>query len=184
MLPQRNTPYGHSAIVGRSRTCYPLRPSSSEQPLPKKVTSHDLPERLETERLLLRWPTEADAAEIFARYASDPVVTKYLTWAPHKSVDDTLEFLESETNRRAPSSTGSFILRDGGQLLGSIGCQVDKHIVQFGYCYARDAWGRGYATEAARAMVPVWLSDPAVWRVQAFCDPRISRRLACWRRPG
>jgi RimJ/RimL family protein N-acetyltransferase len=44
--------------------------------------------------------------------------------------------------------------------------------VQFGYCYARDAWGHGYATEAARAMVPIWLSEPTVWRVQAFCDPQ------------
>jgi [ribosomal protein S5]-alanine N-acetyltransferase len=128
------------------------------------------PERLETERLLLRWPTAADAADIFARYASDPVVTKYLTWPPHKFVDDTLAFLEK---RRTDDTIFNWlvILRNGGQLLGSIGCQVENHIVQFGYCYARDAWGRGYATEAARAMVPNWLSNPAIWRVQAFCNP-------------
>lgn len=128
------------------------------------------PERIETARLLFRWPVETDAPEMFARYASDPEVTRYLTWAPHKSVDDTLDFL-----RRTRESNKLFnwlvYEREGGTLLGSIGCKSDGHMVQFGYCYARDAWGHGYATEAARALIHVWLSCPAVWRVQAFCDP-------------
>jgi RimJ/RimL family protein N-acetyltransferase len=128
------------------------------------------PEQIETSRLLLRWPVEADAADIFTRYASDADVTRFLTWAPHASVTDTLEFLQ---RTRADENLFNWLvyLRDGGPLLGSIGCKSDGQMVQFGYCYARDAWGHGYATEAARALVRVWLSDPAVWRVQAFCDP-------------
>jgi RimJ/RimL family protein N-acetyltransferase len=55
-------------------------------------------------------------------------------------------------------------------LLGSVGFGVKQHLVQFGYCLARDAWGQGYATEAARAIVATALADPAVWRVQAYCD--------------
>jgi ribosomal-protein-alanine N-acetyltransferase len=131
------------------------------------------PSRYETERLLLRWPVEANAEEIFARYASDPAVTRFLTWAPHASLDNTLEFLQ---RTRADTSLFNWLvyLRDGSQLLGSIGCKLDGHLVQFGYCYARDAWGHGYATEAARALIPVWLTEPVVWRVQAFCDPENS----------
>ena len=37
-------------------------------------------EPVETERLVLRRPTAADAPAIFARYASDPEVTRYMAW--------------------------------------------------------------------------------------------------------
>lgn len=131
------------------------------------------PERVETERLLLRWQQESDAEQMFARYAGDPEVTRYLTWGPHRSVDDTLAFLRQHEGEQPPGQTFNWLIfpRTGGPLIGSIGCRrLDGHLVQFGYCLARDAWGKGYATEAARAMVGVWLTEPSVWRVQAYCD--------------
>lgn len=134
----------------------------------------NLPERVETERLLLRWPTDADAEEIFARYASDPVVTRYLLWPPHRTVEETREFLRKKDAEREKLGGKSWllILRSSGVLLGSIGCRrVETHVLQFGYCLAHDSWGKGYATEATRAMVKVWLDIPSIWRVQAFCDP-------------
>ena len=51
---------------------------------------HDCPERLETDRLVLRRPAVADAGAIFARYASDPEVTKFPGWPRRASVDETL----------------------------------------------------------------------------------------------
>lgn len=133
----------------------------------------NFPERIETVRLLLRWQTEPDAEQMFARYASDPEVTRYLTWGPHQSVDETLAFLRQRAAEQPPGHVFNWLVypRFGGLLLGSIGCRVEGHVVQFGYCYARDTWGQGYATEAARTMVSVWLDEPGVWRVQAFCDP-------------
>lgn len=132
------------------------------------------PERLETERLQLRWPEVADAEEVYARYARDPEVSLFMSWKAHESLRDTVEFLKwSVEQRQAGSSYGWLVfLRSSGQLLGSIGCRrLEPHLLQFGYCYARDAWGHGYASEAARAIVPVWLEDASVWRVQALCQP-------------
>ena len=40
----------------------------------------------------------------------------------------------------------------------------------FGYCLARDTWGHGIATEAARAFVASVLENPAICRIQAYCD--------------
>jgi RimJ/RimL family protein N-acetyltransferase len=67
-------------------------------------------------------------------------------------------------------------MRDGGELLGAIGTRVLYECrTDFGYSLARDAWGHGFATEAATAVVQVALEIPSIWRVQAMCDVEHSR---------
>ncbi len=129
-------------------------------------------EQIEFERLLLRCPSEADAEEMFARYAQDPEVCRYMSWTPHASVSGTREYIQRCIEQRQLGSSCNWLIypRCGGPLLGSVGFAVKQHLVQFGYCLARDAWGQGYATEAARAIVATALADSAVWRVQAYCD--------------
>lgn len=132
------------------------------------------PELIETARLVLRWATESDAEELFARCTSDPSVTLYLLWPPHQTVDETREFIRTRvTEREAGNACGWTIrLKSDHSVIGSIGCRhVEPHVVQFGYYVAQSAWGNGYATEATTAVVPIWLTNPEVWRVQAFCDP-------------
>lgn len=51
------------------------------------------PTTTETPRLILRRPEAGDIDAMFARYASDPVVTRYLGWATHHAVDETQAFL-------------------------------------------------------------------------------------------
>jgi ribosomal-protein-alanine N-acetyltransferase len=106
----------------------------------------NLPDRVETERLLLRWPMDADAGEIFARYASDPVVARFLLWPPHRTVEDTREFLQKKDAEREQMGGKNWLLisKSSGVLLGSIGCRrVEQHVLQFGYCLAQDSWGNG-----------------------------------------
>jgi [ribosomal protein S5]-alanine N-acetyltransferase len=131
-----------------------------------------LPQEIQTERLLLRPPTEADALRMFKRYSSDPEVCRFLSWAPHRTVDDTIAYLRTTATNVGANPIERLLIfcRETGELLGSIGGPFEQHRVQFGYCLARDAWGRGYATEAARAFVATVMRDPAVWRLQAFCD--------------
>ena len=52
------------------------------------------PDRFETERLLLRLPRRDDAPAMFAAYAQDAEVTRYLTWRPHKSIEETYAILD------------------------------------------------------------------------------------------
>jgi RimJ/RimL family protein N-acetyltransferase len=125
-----------------------------------------------TERLLLRPPTLADAEQIFARYGQDAEVSRYMSWIPHRTIEDTVTFLKRIVCDNAEGrSFGLLIfLRSTDQLLGSVGGVIEKHRMQFGYCLARDAWGQGFATEAARAFVAAALEIPEIWRIQAFCD--------------
>jgi RimJ/RimL family protein N-acetyltransferase len=130
------------------------------------------PQELLTERLQLRPPTEADAEQIFSRYAQDPLVCRYVSWVPHRSIDDTLAFLRRiiADNQEGVSAGYLIFSRTAGTLLGSVGGRIQESRMQFGYCLARDAWGKGYATEAARTFVGAVMENPFIWRIQAYCD--------------
>jgi ribosomal-protein-alanine N-acetyltransferase len=113
--------------------------------------------RIETERLLLRRPRAEDAHAIFTRYASDPEVTRYMSWPTHRSIDETYTFVRfcDELWARWPKAGPLLVFaREETTLLGGAGIVNDSETVaQIGYVFARDAWGRGYATEALRANV-------------------------------
>ena len=112
---------------------------------------------IETERLVLRRPRVEDAPAIFARYASDPEVTRFMAWPTHRSLDDTRAFLQVCDALWAQWPTAGPLLvfaRDGVTLLGGAGVVPNSETgAQIGYVFARDAWGRGYATEALTANV-------------------------------
>ncbi len=114
------------------------------------------PETLETIRLVLRRPREADLEEIFTRYASDQEVTRLLGWPRHKSQADTRNFLAISDAEWTRWPAGPYLVRSrtDGRLLGSTGLDFETpYRAATGYVFAKDAWGMGYATESLRAMV-------------------------------
>ena len=129
------------------------------------------PKEIQTQRLLLEWRSETDAEEIFARYAQNPEVTRFLLWKPHRSIDDTLSFLRERAAKHEAGTLASWMIRDRQtrQLLGSIGMGIDGHKAILGYCLARDAWGQGIATEAVCAVVREFQQCDAIWRIEATC---------------
>src|SRR5688500_18063400 len=113
------------------------------------------PDTIQTPRLVLRRPRPEDAEAIFARYASDPEVTRYVGWLVHTSVEDTRTFLAFAAAEWEHWPAGPYLVcaRAGGTLLGGTGLAFETpQRAMTGYVLARDAWGRGYATEALQAM--------------------------------
>jgi [ribosomal protein S5]-alanine N-acetyltransferase len=138
------------------------------------------PERIETRRLVLRRPLPADADGIFRRYAGDPDVTRYLGWPRHESVSDTHEFLTFSDAEWARWPAGPYVIesRASGDLVGGTGLGFESpDEASTGYVFARDAWGRGYATETLEAMVDL-ARDLGVRRLYALCHPD---HQASWR---
>ncbi len=137
------------------------------------------PTRVETPRLVMLVPSPDEAGEILERYASDPEVTRYLGWPTHQAVADTEGFISFSTAQWEREGMGPYLIRarETGVLLGSTGLglantgQADNtHRAMTGYVLARDAWGKGYATESLRAMVGV-AQTIGILTLSALCHP-------------
>jgi RimJ/RimL family protein N-acetyltransferase len=132
-----------------------------------------LPPGFETERLVLRESTASDAPAIFAEYATDSAVTRFLTWPPHRSLADTETYLAACEAARHEGRSNTYVLipRGGGTLLGAFDLRIETPFrISFGYVLARRHWGRGLMTEALRAALGWAQAQPGVWRVWAVCD--------------
>lgn len=130
------------------------------------------PETLHTDHLRLRKPTMEDAEVIFWEYAQDSQVTKYLTWWPHQSIDETCEFIRFCLAgwKERKSFHWAIVGKKQNKLIGMIAARVDGHKWELGYVLTRTYWGRGYMTEAVRALVGWALAQPDIYRVWAVCD--------------
>lgn len=126
---------------------------------------------VDTERLLLRPPKPEDLESIFERYASDTEVTRYLGWPRHTSVEDTKAFVGFSMAEWARWGAGPLLVFDkvSGTLLGASGLVMETpDRAATGYVLARDAWGKGYATESLLAMIAL-AAELKVARLYALC---------------
>jgi [ribosomal protein S5]-alanine N-acetyltransferase len=130
-----------------------------------------VPEWLDTPRLRLRRPAAADARALFQRYGSDPEVTRLLGWARHERVSDAEAFVGWSDLEWATHGAGPYLAFErGGRLVGATGLQIETAWrASTGYALARDAWGQGYATELALAMVQAAFAIAKLERLYALC---------------
>jgi RimJ/RimL family protein N-acetyltransferase len=106
---------------------------------------------LRTARLTLRPLAPEDAAPLTGA-VNDYAVAKWLTTVPHPyTLEDAREFIE----RIAPKAGHIWVIEDTDGLQGLI--SIGKEL---GYWLAARAWGRGYMTEAAAAVVAEWFANP------------------------
>jgi ribosomal-protein-alanine N-acetyltransferase len=127
-------------------------------------------EEIDTPRLHLRPPSVADAEEIYASYASDPEVTRFLLFRPDQTLPEIREFLENvalnwETRAAA---TWAIILKETGELIGMIDLRLEAE-ANLGYVLSRRYWNRGLTTEAVRAVIAHAFQQPGIHRVWAVC---------------
>ena len=107
-----------------------------------------------TERLLLRPGWAQDAPALHAAIADEGIVRNLASAPWPYTPEDAEAFLARE---RDPSEPALMILRRTAgppELVGSIGFgrRPDGEL-EFGYWIARRHWGRGYATEAGKALI-------------------------------
>jgi RimJ/RimL family protein N-acetyltransferase len=131
---------------------------------------------LQTERLRLRPIGDADADDLFDLH-SNAYVLRY--WdAPPWSDRGRADTFITASRQMADEGTGARLAVDrvrGGTFIGWCGLQrwnPDYRSASLGYCYDDAAWGHGYATEAARALLQWGFDTLDMNRVQAEVDTR------------
>ena len=109
----------------------------------------------ETERLILRELKRSDARSILD-YAQLPNVGPMAGWEPHKTIEDSLEFINYAIKKRDFGQPGIFsiILKENYQMIGTIEIHSYKEFKgDMGFVLHPDYWNRGIITEAAKAII-------------------------------
>jgi ribosomal-protein-alanine N-acetyltransferase len=128
---------------------------------------------LHTPRLLLRDFILADFQAIHA-YASDPEVTRFMFYGPRDEADTAAylqRMLQSQRERPRRIWELAVIRREDARLIGACDVTIEENepAGDLGYIFAHEAWGQGYASEAARAMVDAGFAQLHLERVFATC---------------
>jgi ribosomal-protein-alanine N-acetyltransferase len=132
----------------------------------------NLPEVIETERLVLQRLKYEDAEEIFYCYASKPEATRFVSWPTHQSIRDTRDFLRYAIHGWNSGKDYGYSIRikSSYRLIGGIGAINDQGKIQFGYVISPTQWGKGYATEACKPVLDLLRSQENVFRIGTFVD--------------
>lgn len=136
-------------------------------------SAYRLPEEFFTDRFLVRRIVPSDAAAIFAGWATDPEVTKYLTWRPHTDLSQTQEAAERSSQEWEGGSIFPAVIcrrSDPNELVGRIDARLVGRRVSYGWLIRKDHWGQGVATEVVHWAIEHALSHPTIYRTEAACD--------------
>jgi RimJ/RimL family protein N-acetyltransferase len=139
-----------------------------------------------TDRLALRrWRAEDRAA--FAAINADPEVMRFIGTGAvlgRQLSDDLVTRLEREWETRGFGLWALSAREDPEQrLLGFCGLTVPMFLpsvlpaVEVGWRLAREAWGRGYATEAAGSALAFGFQEHGIEEILAIVDPGNERSL-------
>ena len=140
------------------------------------MLTHKGTQTIETTRLTLRRAVQEDAEPMFRNWASDPEVTKYLTWPPHGNIEVTRKVLTGWLIEYEKDNYYQWmiVLKEIGEPIGSISVVRQNDCVEeaeIGYCIDRRWWHQGIMTEALAAVIEYLLTEVGMNRVAARHDP-------------
>ena len=113
-------------------------------------------EIIETNRLILRKFRKDDAFLMYVNWASDPEVTKYLTFPPHENVEVTQMIIDKWLAEYEKEETMRYCITIKGkdEPVGGIDVvNIFDGTPEIGYCLSRKHWNKGYMSEACKAII-------------------------------
>ncbi|WP_269583257.1 GNAT family N-acetyltransferase [Roseibium sp. Sym1] len=145
--------------------------------------TYEVTSPVETERLVLRPMTLHDAEAIHA-YQSLPEIARYQYWEPRSLEEIRGKLTEwTQMHRLEGEGTLAFAVetRGDGAFVGDVSLRVTSVEARqgtIGFTLNPDHQGRGFATEACRALLRLAFEDLGLHRVFACCD---ARNIGSWR---
>ena len=137
---------------------------------------------VETERLLLRPPHEDDVEDI-AALANNYNVAKMLSSMPHPYfAEDAREFIDRVKRASVHGCVYAITEAETGRFMGVAGLHEDRSRFDLpfaGYWLGEPYWAKGYASEAARALVDLFfkVTDRSQLMISCRVDNHGSRRV-------
>ena len=140
------------------------------------MLTHKGTQTIETSRLILRRAIREDAEPMFRNWASDPEVTKYLTWPTYEKIDIAYQILDlwASEYEKPNYYQWMIMLKELGEPIGSISVvrQNDRvEEAEIGYCIGSHWWHKGIMTEALNAVIEYLFTEVGMNRVAARHDP-------------
>ena len=135
---------------------------------------------LVTERLVLRIPRDDDVTEL-VELANNRRLAEMLGRLPNPyRVSDAHNFLSNIRTGAINGCTYAITLSESGAFIGCAGLENRAHGLEIGYWVGEPYWGRGYATEAAHALVDLAFRATDIDRLTVSCrvTNTASRRVA------
>lgn len=130
---------------------------------------------MESKHLILRPITLDDAHGLF-NYAKDEIVTKFVPWQPHKTIDDSIkfiQFLRLEYERRSALMWAVQLKSDKTNTIigtcGFIRYYGYSKCLEVGYAFNSKVWGNGYAKEALHAVIKYGFEVTDAIRIEGTC---------------
>lgn len=130
---------------------------------------------LETDRLVIRAFVPEDAAPMYRNWASDPEVTKFLTWPTHQSEEVSVQVVTSwvEKNSDPTNYQWAIVWKETMEPIGSISVvhwNEDICEAEVGYCIGKAWWHRGVMTECFSEVIRYLFREVGVNRIKARHD--------------
>ncbi|MBM7572400.1 GNAT family N-acetyltransferase [Aquibacillus albus] len=142
---------------------------------------------IETERLRLRDMKENDKDNLLEIF-SDPIAMKY--YPSTKNEEETVRWITWTRNNYRKFGVGLWVVedKDTGKFLGQCGIvpqKIDGEVqMEIGYSFLREVWGRGFATEAARACKEYGIGTLELTRIISLIDPENTASIKVANRIG
>lgn len=139
---------------------------------------------LETDRLILRRLTADDLGELVTIQA-DPDLERFLGRFDEAGMASWLGEVDASWAERGYGRLG-LVERDTGRLVGRSGIMFVEQFAapELGWTLRREAWGHGYATEAARACLQWGFSALGMTRIISLIERTNERSLEVAKRLG
>ena len=151
--------------------------------------NHQGTKTIETKRLILRRFTMEDGPAMYHNWASDPEVTRFLTWPTHSSEEVSRQVLLDWTAQYEDKAfyQWAIVPRAFGEPVGSIGAvglNEQAQLVPIGYCIGANWWHQGITSEAMQAVMDFFFDEVGVNRVESRHDPNNPNYGAVMRKCG
>lgn len=140
------------------------------------MITHKGTQSIETSRLILRRAVREDAEAMFRNWASDPEVTKYLTWATYEKIETAYQILDQWVSDYEKPDFYQWMIvpKELGEPIGSISVvrQNDRvEEAEIGYCIGSHWWHKGIMSETLAAIINYLFTEVGMNRVAARHDP-------------